>query len=76
MRVIKCDICKKEINPEIAERGYIRGRVIDLCSGCLQKFNEFSSDLCKQEDQLQKEYEEKRKKIYESTITKYGLNKE
>lgn len=76
MKIIKCDICKKELNPTECITGYSYDRSLDLCSECSSRFNEFKKDLNEQEKKLTEEYEEKRKKIYESTITKYGLNKE
>ena len=77
MRIIKCDICNKEIADLKEYRTeYLNAREIDLCLNCSSKYNEFRDDLSRQEQQLNKEYNEKRKKIYDSTITKYGLNKE
>lgn len=76
MRIIKCDICKKEINPNECVIEYSSDKRLDLCSKCSSKFHNFKNDLEEQEKKLNREYEEKRKKIYDSTITKYGLNKE
>lgn len=75
MRIIKCDICKKELNLNECITGYAYNKQLDLCSECSSKFNEFKNDLNEKEKKLNREYEEKRKKLYESVVTKYGLNK-
>ncbi len=76
MRIIKCDICKKELNLTECITKFSYTKQLDLCSECSLKFNEFENDLNEQENKLNKEYEEKRKRLYESVITKYGLNEE
>lgn len=62
MRIIKCDICKKELKSSECITGYSYDKSLDLCSECSSKFNEFKKDLYEQEKNLNKEYEEKRKK--------------
>lgn len=76
MRLVKCDICKKELASIESITEYLGNKQLDLCSKCSDELKTFRNDLEEQEKKLNREYEEKRKKIYESTITKYGLNKE
>lgn len=76
MWLVRCDICKKELDPRENFTEYFKNRQLDLCSECSSKFKMFKQDLEEQENKLSREYENKRNKIYESTITKYNLNKE
>lgn len=76
LKLIKCDICKKEIDIYSVYEGYLGNKIVDLCPSCADVFNSFKKDFISQEKQLQKEYEEKRQAIYNNTIKKYGLNEE
>lgn len=75
MRVIKCDICKKEISSELVKEDFFQGRKMDFCPNCHIQFRNVKNDLIKQEEQLQIEYENKRQKLYETLVTKFDLNK-
>ncbi len=76
MRIIKCDICKNEIIPELLEDEFFRGRRIDLCHDCHEQFRSVKNDIIKEEEQLHKEYETKREKLYTTLVEKFKLNKE
>jgi recombinational DNA repair protein (RecF pathway) len=39
MKVLKCDVCHKEITTEVNQRGYFHVADRDLCEACYEQMN-------------------------------------
>ena len=74
MRIIKCDICKKEIDPKEVIYQYSLGNELELCTNCNKKFVENSQIFNEELSKLDNEYRDKRNKLYENLVLK-NINK-
>ena len=74
MRIIKCDICKKEIDPKEVIYQYSLGKELELCINCNKKFVENSRIFDEELSKLENEYCIKRDKLYEKLVLK-NINK-
>ena len=73
MRIIKCDICKKEISHEKYTQQYLGGKPIDICLDCLDKYDAIEQEFHSAQLKLQNEYETKRRDLFKNIVQKNGL---
>lgn len=73
MRIIKCDICNKEIPFEDLTRQYLNGNQIDVCINCIDNFKSTESEFMRNLSKLENEYEAKKRNLYKNVVQKLGL---
>ena len=73
MRIIKCDICNKEISFEELTRQYLNGNQIDVCINCIDNFKSTESEFMRDLSKLENEYEAKKRNLYKNVVQKLGL---
>lgn len=73
MRIIKCDICNKEISSEELTRQYLNGNQIDVCTNCVDNFKSTESEFMRDLSKLENEYEAKKRNLYKNVVQKLGL---
>lgn len=73
MRIIKCDICNKEISFEELTRQHLNGNQIDVCINCIDNFKSTESEFMRDLSKLENEYEAKKRNLYKNVVQKLGL---
>ncbi|MEI3507866.1 MAG: hypothetical protein V8R01_01835 [Bacilli bacterium] len=73
MRIIKCDICNKEISFEELTRQHLNGNQIDVCINCIDNFKSTEFEFMRDLSKLENEYEAKKRNLYKNVVQKLGL---
>ncbi len=74
MRVIKCDMCNKELKDfEVCIRSNEMQR-LDLCEQCEEVYEQCDSEITQKRRELRTKYEEEIEKETEKIFKKYKIN--
>lgn len=73
MRVIKCDLCGKEIEEHEAGTKYQDDKKIDLCENCDEIYEKCETEIVSMRKELRIKYENEIEKETQKIFNKYGI---
>jgi len=73
MKVIKCDMCNKELKDSEVCNRYTETQKFDLCEKCERIYEQCDSEVSAKRKELRKKYEEEIKKETEKIFKKYKI---
>ncbi len=74
MKIVKCDICEKELKlNEVNERGCY-DRILDLCEECYEIYEKADKEVAEKRIEIRNKYEKEIKEETQKIFQKYKIN--
>lgn len=74
MKIVKCDICEKELKDNEINERYSYDRILDLCEECYDIYEEADKEIADKRIELRKKYEKDIKEEIQKIFNKYKIN--